>query len=115
MTTSDLSKLSYSELLKLGDALDQQIRAQRVEELKVLVGGYIKKTQAAGFSLREAIDALRPYASDERPKKRAGAPITAVYQDPSNPANTWSGRGLPAKWLAAYEAQGRNRTEFKVR
>ena len=65
MTTSDLSKLSYSELLKLGDALDQQIRAQRVEELKVLVDGYIKKTQAAGFSLREAIDALRLLAPTE--------------------------------------------------
>lgn len=111
MVTPDFSKLSYSELFKLSEELNQQIQAQRVEELKVLADGYIKTTQAAGFSLQEAIDALQP----SRAKKRASVPTKALYRDPSNPANTWSGRGLPAKCLTAYEAQDRSRTEFKDR
>jgi DNA-binding protein H-NS len=111
MTTPDLSNLSYSELSKLSEELNQQIQAQRVEELKVLADGYIKTTQATVFSLQEAIDALRP----SRSKKCASVPTKAIYRDPSNPANTWSGRGLPAKCLTAYVAQDRSRTEFKDR
>lgn len=28
--------------------------------------------------------------------------------------NTWTGRGATPKWLAAYEAEGRSRSEFEV-
>ncbi|WP_082579859.1 H-NS family nucleoid-associated regulatory protein [Pelomonas sp. Root1444] len=114
MTATDFSKLSYPELLKLSDELNKQIEAQRAEELKVLADGYVKKAQAAGFTLQEAIEALRPYTSDARSRKRVNGPAKALYQDPANPANTWSGRGMPAKWLAAYESQGRSRDEFRV-
>ncbi|RMA61393.1 H-NS histone family protein [Acidovorax sp. 100] len=111
MATPDFSKLSYSELFKLSEELNQKIQAQRVEELKVLADGYIKTTQAAGLSLQEVIDALQP----SRSTKRASVPTKALYRDPSNPANTWIERGLPAKCLTAYEAQDRSRTEFKNR
>lgn len=70
MAAPDFSKLSYSELFKLSEELNQQIQAQRVEELKVLADGYIKTTHSAGFSLEEAIDALQP----SRAKKRAVCP-----------------------------------------
>ncbi|MHB9435416.1 MULTISPECIES: H-NS family nucleoid-associated regulatory protein [unclassified Mesorhizobium] len=29
-------------------------------------------------------------------------------------AGTWTGRGASPKWLAAYEAEGQNRSEFAV-
>ena len=107
MTAPDISNLSYPELLKLSEELNQKIEAQRVEELKVLADGYIKKAQASGFSAEEAISALQPYAADAKTqaKRRSQGPATPLYQDPANLANTWSGRGLPARWLADYEAQ----------
>lgn len=115
MNPLDISKLSYPELVELSKKLDQEIAAKRVEEIKVLADGYIKKVQAAGFSAAEAIAALQPYIGGAAKAKRrsAGSP-EARYRDPANPENTWSGRGLPAKWLASYEAQGRSRDEFKV-
>ena len=117
MTAPDISNLSYPELLKLKEELNQKIEAQRVEELKVLADGYIKKVQASGFSVEEAISALQPYAADAKTqaKRRSPGLATPLYQDPANLANTWSGRGLPARWLADYEAQGRSRDEFKRR
>jgi DNA-binding protein H-NS len=44
---------------------------------------------------------------------RASPPITHV--DPSNPENTWSSRGRPARWLQAYLDQGRTKDEFLVK
>ena len=117
MTTVDVSKLSYVELVQLSKQLDEQIQSKRTEELKVVADGFAKKLEAAGFSVAEGIEALRPYlASEERSKKSGGAsaPARVRYQDPNNAQNTWSGRGRAAGWLAAYEAQGHSRDEFKV-
>ena len=33
----------------------------RVEELKVLADGFVRKLVANGFSVREGIDAMKPY------------------------------------------------------
>lgn len=115
MNAPDVSTLSYAELLALSKELDRQIRAKRGEELKVLADGFAKKIQAAGFSVREAIDELEDYDTPvARTKKRSASTAAPLYRDPANPENTWSGRGLPAKWLKAYETQGRSREEFRV-
>jgi DNA-binding protein H-NS len=37
------------------------IEERRVEELKVLADGYAKKLTMNGFSVREGMDALKPY------------------------------------------------------
>lgn len=115
MNSRDISKLSYPELLELSKKLDQEIAAKRIEELKVLADGYIKKAEAAGFTAVEAVAALQPYIGGAtKPKRRSAGSPEARYRDPANPENTWTGRGMPARWLANYEAQGRSRDEFKI-
>lgn len=115
MSNVDVSKLSYAELLQLSKALEQQIAEKRDEELKVLVDGFAKKVQASGFTLDEALVALQPYtAATKRKSSQVGSSAPVLYRDPSNPENTWSGRGRAAKWLSDYEAEGRSRDEFKV-
>ncbi|WP_431257533.1 H-NS family nucleoid-associated regulatory protein [Roseateles chitinivorans] len=115
MTTVDVSKLSYAQLLELSRELEHKITEKRDEELKVLVDGIAKKLEAAGFSVDEALVALQPYASGAKRKTtQAGATAPVLYRDPSNPGNTWSGRGRAARWLSDYEAAGRKREEFKV-
>lgn len=115
MNYPDISKLSYPELLELSKKLDREIAGKRVEELKVLADGYIKKAEAAGFTASEAVAALQPYLGGQtKAKRRSSGSPEVKYRDPANAENTWSGRGMPAKWLANYEAQGRSRDEFKV-
>lgn len=115
MTTPDISRMTYAELVELNKQLEQQIEAKRGEELKVLVDGFAKKLGAAGFSVAEGVEALKPYiVTTSASKKPAGVAAPVLYRDPANPANTWSGRGRAAGWLAAYEEQGRSRDEFKV-
>lgn len=115
MSNVDVSKLSYAELLQLSKELEQQISEKRDEELKVLVDGFAKKVQASGFTVDEALVALQPYtAATKRKSNQAGSSAPVLYRDPSNPENTWSGRGRAAKWISDYEAAGRSRDEFKV-
>lgn len=115
MSQVDVSRLSYSELVALRKELDEQIDGKRSEELKVLVDGFAKKLEAAGFTVAEGVEALAPYlGSAGKRGRQAGTEAPVLYRDPANPANTWSGRGRAAKWLADYEAQGRSRQEFKV-
>jgi len=115
MSNVDVSKLSYAELLQLSKELEQQISEKRDEELKVLVDGFAKKVQASGFTVDEAMVALQPYtAATKRKNNQARSSAPVLYRDPSNPENTWSGRGRAAKWISDYEAAGRSRDEFKV-
>ena len=50
-----------------------------------------------------------------KPKSRKRSKIAIKYRDPANAQNTWSGRGRPAKWLAALEKQGNKRETYAVR
>lgn len=56
-----LSGLSLSELQQMLERTNAAIAERRVEELKVLADGYAKKLNLNGFSVREGIDALKPY------------------------------------------------------
>ncbi len=49
----------------------------------------------------------------KRAVRKSGG-IKVKYRDPSNAENTWSGRGRPARWLAALERQGKRREDFRV-
>lgn len=109
MATQDISRLSYNELRKLAEEALALANSKRDEEIKVLADAYAKKTTAAGFSVQEAIDALKPYL----PKKGKGS--TAVkYRDPANPTLTYGGKGKYPAWLREYLDDGRSLEEFAV-
>lgn len=49
-----------------------------------------------------------------KPRKAKSKGVLVKYRDPNNAANTWSGRGRPARWLAALEKKGAKRESFLV-
>ncbi|MBP6902905.1 MAG: hypothetical protein KBC73_22620 [Burkholderiaceae bacterium] len=56
-----LNQLSLDELKALLAQTDAAIAERRVEELKVLADGFARKLAHNGFSVREGMDALKPY------------------------------------------------------
>ena len=44
-----------------------------------------------------------------------GAKVAPKYRDPANAAQTWAGRGMPPKWLAAELAKGRKLEDFLIK
>jgi DNA-binding protein H-NS len=45
--------------------------------------------------------------------KKAGSTVAAKYRGPNG--ETWSGRGLTPRWMAALVAQGRAKQEFAIK
>jgi DNA-binding protein H-NS len=46
-------------------------------------------------------------------KKKTGAAVAAKYQGPNG--ESWSGRGLTPRWLAAQLAQGKTKDDFAIK
>jgi DNA-binding protein H-NS len=66
-----LDTLSLTALQALLAQTNAAIEDRRVEELKVLADGYAKKLQMNGFSIREGMDALKPYLPAKRERAQA--------------------------------------------
>ena len=60
-TASTLDGLAMADLQRLLAQTDAAIAERRVEELKVLADGFARKLAVNGFSVKEDIDALKPY------------------------------------------------------
>jgi len=60
-TSPDLKGLALADLQSMLAKTEAAIAERRVEELKVLADGFARKLAANGFSVREGIDALKPY------------------------------------------------------
>ncbi len=65
-STVNLDGLPLAELQRLLAQTDAAIAERRVEELKVLADGFARKLAMNGFTVREGIDALKPYAKLKR-------------------------------------------------
>ena len=101
---------NLQELIAQKEALDQQIQAlQRSQRADAIA------------QVRALMNQFGLTAADLRgaPAKAAGRPaagggkVPAKYRDPAS-GQTWSGRGLKPKWLAAALAQGKTLEEFAV-
>jgi DNA-binding protein H-NS len=57
-----LHAMTIEELQQRLAETNAAIAERREEELKVLADGFARKLAANGFSIREGIDALKPYA-----------------------------------------------------
>jgi DNA-binding protein H-NS len=102
-----MSSNSLTDLLAQKAALEKQIadvqreqRADAVAKVKALMAEY-------GLTLAD-IGNKAPAA----PKKLTSK-VAAKYHDPAT-GDTWSGRGLKPKWLAAALAADRSLSEFAV-
>jgi DNA-binding protein H-NS len=56
--------------------------------------------------------AKAPKAAKTPKVRKASAPVAAKYRGPNG--ESWSGRGLMPKWLAALVAQGQSKESFSI-
>lgn len=107
------------------EKLQKQASDIRAREFDKTVQEIVAKMQAFGISLKDiqaeatrstknrakARPAAKP--AKAKPAKTArGATVAAKYRGPNG--ETWSGRGLTPKWLAALLAGGKSKEEFAI-
>ena len=68
--------------------------------------------------LESELSKLSGYANGHGRAKtgRGGArgSVAAKYRNPENPTETWAGRGLPPRWLAAQLKTGKKKEDFLI-
>ncbi len=107
------------------EKLQKQASEIKAKEFKNTVQDILAKMQAFGITTKDLQSAKpakatkgghtkKAVASGKPAKvgKNAGVVVAAKYRGPNG--ETWSGRGLTPKWLAALIAQGQNKESFAV-
>ena len=73
----------------------------------------VKLARANAIPLSEIRHALNGGTTAKK-SRRAKRKVAPMYKNPKT-GETWSGRGRPARWLAAAEKSGRQRAEFLIK
>jgi DNA-binding protein H-NS len=99
----NLKSMSIDKLSKLRSQVDAVISTKVVEERRSMQGQLAKLSRLATSGVR---------AKGIRGGTRG--PVAPKYRNPENPAETWAGRGLRPRWLAAALKSGKNLEHFSV-
>lgn len=114
-----VDSLSSTELTRLIAAAQKRKKMLAKRKPARVVRKKLETTaKAHGYSLDELFGTPAAGApATTRPAKRRGGSTARVppkYRDPSNPENTWTGRGRTPLWMVAYLEAGRSREDFLI-
>lgn len=114
----NLETLSVPQLAKLQAAIPQVIKRKSDERQEAFRAKLAKMAKDEGYDVVKlfGVAATAPMKNGAHTPAKAtkAKKIKVKYRNPANPNETWSGRGRPARWLAAYEKQGQKREQFAV-
>jgi DNA-binding protein H-NS len=99
-----LKSMSVEKLLELKSQVDAALSARVAEERRSLEA---RLSSLSGISSNGSI----------RPKGLRGGPrgkVAPKYRNPANPSETWAGRGLKPRWLAAALKSGKKLEHFSI-
>ena len=91
--TQNPTKLPLEELLKLEQQIQGEIAKQREAKRAEVLKDIADLVRQYGLTFDEVVRAIRSTA------KRGKA--TALYRNPTNPRQTWSGKGVAPDWYNA--------------
>jgi DNA-binding protein H-NS len=96
-----LKTMSIDKLMKLKSDVEAILAVKVTEQRRALeaelskLGGYRPGKKSTGASGRRG-------------------PVAAKYRNPENPQETWAGRGLKPRWLAAALKSGKKIEDFAI-
>ena len=114
MAKIDLKPLSMKELVALKQRVEKAISRHEKKAKSEALAAVKAKAKEMGFSLDELTDGPVPAKAARKSKKPGRGPAKIRYRDPSNPKNTWGGRGPKPQWIKDAVAAGKSQDDFKV-
>ena len=99
----NLKSMSINKLSKLREQVDTTLRTKVADERRTLQTELDKLSRFSTPQLRTR-------------GRRFGArgPVAPKYRNPENPSETWAGRGLRPRWLAAALKAGKKLEHFSI-
>lgn len=107
--TIDISKLNRKQIDALRNKLDtreDEMRKNALVDLRKRINAMVKKE---GFTLDEVLG-----RRSKRAGKRTGK-VPPKYQNPSDPMQTWSGRGKRPRWFNAALKSGKKEKDLLIK
>jgi DNA-binding protein H-NS len=98
-----LRSMSLDKLFTLKNQIEATLSAKVAEERRMLQAGLSKLSRFQGGARSKM--AFGPGARGK---------VAAKYRNPENPAETWAGRGLKPRWLAAAIKSGKRLDDFFI-
>jgi DNA-binding protein H-NS len=98
----NFKSMSLEKLLKLKDQLDSALSSKVAETRRVLESNLAKLSGFGSGSMRGHRGGAR------------GGKVAPKYRNPDNPSETWAGRGLKPRWLAAALKSGKKLEHFSI-
>ena len=98
----NLKSMSIDKLSKLREQVAAALSAKVIEERRTVQDQLSKLERLAGGSRGKGV--------------RGGTrgAVAPKYRNPDNPAETWAGRGLQPRWLAAALKTGKKLEDFSI-
>ena len=97
----NLKSMSLDKLTKLKDQVDTILRTKVVDQRRTLEAELSKLSRLSTSRLRSKGPGIR-------------GPVAPKYRNPENPSETWAGRGLKPRWLAAAIKAGKKLEHFSI-
>ena len=92
----DIDSLSLKELTVLLNEVEAAIPEKKKTEIVDLRAKLEAVAAEAGYTLTEVVGGR----AGKRGATAGNGTVAVKYRNPDNPAETWSGRGRTARWLA---------------
>jgi DNA-binding protein H-NS len=99
----NLKSMSIGKLSKLKEQVDAVLSSKVIEERRAVQDQLTKLSRLTTSRLR-----LKGIRGGAR------GPVAPKYRNPANPAETWAGRGLKPRWLAAALKSGKKLENFSI-
>ena len=113
MSKLNLSALSIDELWALheevGAILSKKITAEKRD-----LEDRLARLNRSPISDRAATKRAALQNGDGRPVRRKYPPVLPKFQNPSDPTETWAGRGKQPRWMAAQLKAGKKMNDFLI-
>ena len=103
----DISNLNTTELRDLLANVSKQIKHKEAEELDAARKQILEIAANAGIAVKDI------FSGSVKPLKEKSK-VAIRYRDPSNAANTWTGRGRTPTWIKTLIEGGANLDQFKI-
>lgn len=107
----DLEKLSYSDLMELRGKIDGLLAQKKAEHVEHMKAKITAELEEAGLSVSDVLGGRTKTARG--PTK--GSVVPPKFQNPKDPTQKWSGRGLKPKWLQQALDRGGKLESFKIK
>lgn len=103
---SEYNNLSENELQAIIDQAEKVLKNKKLQKRKEI----IVQIKLLADSINANVDISEEGSSTDKKRKK----VAPKYRNPNDNSQTWTGRGVPPKWVQALTNAGHDRSEFLI-